>query len=153
MKSIKEKLVDELERQGLPRDLSQDIARDVSPAVEQSLNSLLKGDGMECAIMGGVSIASVQQRIHALFPAVSANDQGSYSRASAVIRTNPSWSEDQVVQEVAKSFQTKAQGGYTVTAQESASAKEVRTMQRAGIIVGGAVLVIAFLAFRQSKHN
>jgi hypothetical protein len=123
---------------GLPGEMAESISVELSPKIKEAINNSKEGENM---LLGVVSLANIQTRINANFPKITKNDYGLYTVATKVIQQNPSWTEDQVYTEVAKSFQPAASGGLLVIPQNL-----IKQRQQQAVVIGVAVVGIVALA-------
>lgn len=137
------RLSDELKKLGLPDDLSEGIAVNLSGRLADAITQTKKGPSM-VELLGAVSIPAIQTRINAAYPAYSKTDYGIYSRTTAVIKANPTWTEDQVYAEVEKTVKPASAGGVLVIPQGLTDRKN-KTMM-IGFAAIGAIALIAFMS-------
>jgi hypothetical protein len=148
--TLKSRLQAELITQGLPSNMAAAYADQLSPILEQTIVNSLPGGypvvrSNRSAMGAGVSVSTVQARIHAAVPQISANDYGSFQAVSQAIAANPTATEDQIYAIAVKSFLPKSAGGLSLTtaqiAQNVATKKSIMPL----VLIGGGVLLAALL--------
>jgi hypothetical protein len=143
---VKSALSSELVRQGLaPADadmLAAVIAPDLTSHIQSNIQPFTKDNAMVTMFGAVVSIANLQTRIIAEFPATALNKQGIYTTAEQLIRKNPTWGEDQVYAELRKYFMPSTAGGTQRSITELLALQQQRQQQTILVIGGIAVAAV-----------
>ena len=137
---IRKRFYDELISQGFDSRMAGIVTCDLSGTMEKTISNYLGGN-MEVS-MYGVSAGTVSARIVAAYP--TANAQGSYTKAEAYIKLNPTATEDEVFNYVKRSFAPISEGG---------DIRIPKNVQFAPLVAVGALVVLVIAAVMTKKKN